>query len=361
MSTLPPIEEREDFIPFGAGPGLVYITLIIGYLLSVLTAAHLTPLNFLVFTTLQVCYIVLHWWLIRNDGKSSQGWQLTLVMALLVGITAAVGLLPLIGLQWDWLLFLVTICVFFLLLPLRRAIGAGILLYVLLVVNLGVLYAWHWSEMYSSLLYLLPAFAFVALFSLVVRVLQYQKERAELLLRQLGESNAELEQAHTQLQEYANEVEELAIVRERTRLAREIHDTLGHYLSILNIQLETISKLQERDPARAAVEIIEARRVTAQSMQEVRNAVAALRPTSIATLKRHSPIFANTRRPAKPWCAYATKMMRWNCLCWTMVAALLRVMHSSKGVASGWLGCASVSNCWVARYRMARLSRAGIV
>jgi len=284
MSTLPPIEEREDFIPFGAGPGLVYITLIIGYLLSVLTAAHLTPLNFLVFTTLQVCYIVLHWWLIRNDGKSSQGWQLTLVMALLVGITAAVGLLPLIGLQWDWLLFLVTICVFFLLLPLRRAIGAGILLYVLLVVNLGVLYAWHWSEMYSSLLYLLPAFAFVALFSLVVRVLQYQKERAELLLRQLGESNAELEQAHTQLQEYANEVEELAIVRERTRLAREIHDTLGHYLSILNIQLETISKLQERDPARAAVEIIEARRVTAQSMQEVRNAVAALRPTSIATL-----------------------------------------------------------------------------
>src|SRR5205823_11321560 len=67
-------------------------------------------------------------------------------------------------------------------------------------------------------------------------------------------------------------------------MAREIHDTLGHYLSILTIQLETISKLQERDPARAAVEIAEARRVASQSMQEVRNAIAALRPTSIATL-----------------------------------------------------------------------------
>jgi signal transduction histidine kinase len=41
---------------------------------------------------------------------------------------------------------------------------------------------------------------------------------------------------------------------------------------------------QERDPARAAVEIAEARRVASQSMQEVRNAIAALRPMSIATL-----------------------------------------------------------------------------
>ena len=124
----------------------------------------------------------------------------------------------------------------------------------------------------------------MALFSLVFRVLEQQRDRAERLLRKLEESNAELEQAHAQLQDYANEVEELTIVRERTRLAREIHDTLGHYLSILNIQLETIGKLQERDPARAVVEIAEARRVAAQSMQEVRNAVTALRPTSVALL-----------------------------------------------------------------------------
>jgi len=119
---------------------------------------------------------------------------------------------------------------------------------------------------------------------LAMRVQEEQRDRAERLLRQLEESNAELERAHKQLQEYADEVEELTIVRERTRVAREIHDILGHHLSILNIQLETISKLQERDPARAAVEITEARRVAAQSMQEVRNAVAALRPVSIATL-----------------------------------------------------------------------------
>ena len=52
----------------------------------------------------------------------------------------------------------------------------------------------------------------------------------------------------------------------------------------LHIQLETISKLQERDPVRAVEEVTEARQVAAQAMQEVRNAVAALRPTSIGTL-----------------------------------------------------------------------------
>src|SRR5712692_2428920 len=131
----------------------------------------------------------------------------------------------------------------------------------------------RWPSIYPSSLTLLAAFGFIAAFSLVLRLLGVQKERAEGLLHQLEESNAELKQAHAQLRSYAMEVEELTIVRERARLAREIHDTLGHYLSILNIQLETISKLQEREPARAVVEIAEARRVAAQSMQEVRNAV----------------------------------------------------------------------------------------
>jgi signal transduction histidine kinase len=274
------INQHEEFILTSAGAGIAYATLIIGYLYTILSTTHLTPLNFLVFSALQVGYVAMLWWM----WKARKGWQLALGMALLAVVTEVVSLLPLIGLQWDWLMFLVTVALSFSFLPLWVAIGAGIFLYVVAIVDLGWLSNWNWPSAYPSMLSLLPAFAFVALFSLVVQILQNQKDRAEHLLSQLGASNAELEQAHRRLQAYADEVEELAIVRERTRLAREIHDTLGHYLSILTIQLETIAKLQERDPARAAVEIAEARRVAAQSMQEVRNAVAALRPTSIATL-----------------------------------------------------------------------------
>jgi len=284
MSSQPATEEREASNLSKAGISAAYITLIIGCLFTILTTTRLTLLNFLVFTVLQVCYSALLWWMIGTAWKRPKRWQLVLAMGLLVLITEAVGLLPVIGLQWDWLLFQVTLALFFILLPLRIAICTGVLLYLAVVINLGWLDKWQWSQVYSSLLTLLPAFIFVALFSLTYRILELQKERAERLLHQLEVANAELERAHAQLQNYASEVEELTIVHERTRLAREIHDSLGHYLSILNIQLETISKLQERNPALAATEIAEARLVAAQSMQEVRNAVAALRPTSIATL-----------------------------------------------------------------------------
>ena len=284
MSSQPTTEEREVIYLSLAGTSVLYTTLIIGYLLTILSATRLTLLNFLLFTALQIGYGVLLWWMVRVVGKSPKQWPLPLAIGLLLVITGAVGLLPATGLQWDWLLFLVTLSLLFTFLPIRLAISAGILLFLAVVLNLGWLSDWQWSQIYPSLLSLVPAFLFVGLSSLFVRMLEMQKERAERLFRQLEASNAELERAHVLLQDYASEVEELTIVRERTRLAREIHDTLGHYLSILTIQLETISKLQERDPARAAVEIAEARRVAAQSMQEVRNAVAALRPTGIAEL-----------------------------------------------------------------------------
>lgn len=284
MSHLPAPAEQEAHIFSRVGPRLGYFTVIIGYLLTILMTAHLTLPDFLVFTVLQACYSMLLWWMTRNVWHYTRGWHIKMAVVLLLGITEIVGLMPLVGLQWDWLLFLVTTALFFLLLPLRSAIGIGMVPYVLVVFNLLLIDGWNWSFVYPSLLRLLPAFAFVAVFSLALRFQQIQGNRTERLLRQLGESSAQLERAHRQLQEYADEVEELTIVRERTRVAREIHDTLGHYLSILNIQLETISKLQERDPARAVVEVAEARRVAMQSMQEVRNAVAALRPASIAML-----------------------------------------------------------------------------
>ncbi len=284
MPDLPSIEEQDGYFFYRLETWLGYITLSIGYLVTILTTRHLSLPGFLVFTVLQVCYCVLLWWIIAHVWRDSSVWRIVPVVTLLVAVTEVVGLLPLMGLAWDWLLFLVTISVFFSILPSRVATGAGIILFALMVVDLFVIDSWNWFAVYPNLLSLLPAFAFVAVFSLAMRVQQEQKDRAEQLLHQLEESNAELERTHKRLQEYADEVEELTIVRERTRLAREIHDILGHHLSILNIQLETIGKLQERDPARVAIEIAEARRVAAQSMQEVRNAVAALRPTSIATM-----------------------------------------------------------------------------
>jgi len=74
----------------------------------------------------------------------------------------------------------------------------------------------------------LSGYVFVAVFTHSAVTAVVQRHRATALLEELNE-------AHARLQIYVDEVEELAVTRERNRLAREIHDTLGHYLAIINV------------------------------------------------------------------------------------------------------------------------------
>jgi two-component system sensor histidine kinase DesK len=69
------------------------------------------------------------------------------------------------------------------------------------------------------------------------------------------------------------DVEEMAKVAERERIARDLHDLLGHTLSVIALKSELASKLADRDPARAADEIREVERVSREALAEVRAAV----------------------------------------------------------------------------------------
>lgn len=88
----------------------------------------------------------------------------------------------------------------------------------------------------------------------------------------------ELAVAHIQLQKYSAQVEELSIIRERNRIAREIHDTLGHALTLLAVQLETATQLEMRGDPRLHERLLEARRVAKACLTDVRRSVEALRP-----------------------------------------------------------------------------------
>lgn len=69
------------------------------------------------------------------------------------------------------------------------------------------------------------------------------------------------------------EVEEMAKVAERERIARDLHDLLGHTLSVIALKSELASKLADRDPARATAEIRAVERVSREALAEVRGAV----------------------------------------------------------------------------------------
>lgn len=71
--------------------------------------------------------------------------------------------------------------------------------------------------------------------------------------------------------------EQLATIAERERIARDLHDLLGHTLSVIVIKSELASKLADIDPARAAAEIRDVERISRNALQEVRHAIHGYR------------------------------------------------------------------------------------
>ncbi len=94
----------------------------------------------------------------------------------------------------------------------------------------------------------------------------------------------ELTTANQQLRAYAVQVEELAIAKERNRLAREIHDGLGHYLTTIHMQIQASQATMNRDPQKAAAALDKALEMTHQALADVRRSVAALRSPAMLDL-----------------------------------------------------------------------------
>ena len=114
--------------------------------------------------------------------------------------------------------------------------------------------------------------------------------RADAARRESQELLAELQEAHRQLQEYALHAEEMAVVQERNRLAREMHDTLGHRLTVAAVQLEGAQRLCSADPERAQDMVGTVREEVREALDELRSAVATLRAPIEADLQLRSSL-----------------------------------------------------------------------
>jgi signal transduction histidine kinase len=91
------------------------------------------------------------------------------------------------------------------------------------------------------------------------------------------QSRDRLEQANAQLRRYALRVEDVATLQERNRIAREIHDSLGHSLTAFNLHLEAVLRLFKSDPDEAQELLVEAKQLAQNSLQNVRQSVSDLR------------------------------------------------------------------------------------
>ena len=127
-----------------------------------------------------------------------------------------------------------------------------------------------------------------------------------LFMRQLH-ARAELQEAHTQLAEYAQQVETLTLEAERQRMARELHDTLAQGLAGLVLQLEALEASLERGKTGQALQIVgQARERARTTLADARRAIDDLRATSATTPKPSPAKWSGLPRPP-------ASLARWKC------------------------------------------------
>jgi two-component system, NarL family, sensor histidine kinase DesK len=99
-------------------------------------------------------------------------------------------------------------------------------------------------------------------------LLAHSAERRNVLMYRLTETRAELAK--------------VAVAEERLRISRDLHDLLGHSLSLITLKAELAGRVIGTDPERAAKEIAELETVARRSLTEVRQAVTSYRQPSLA-------------------------------------------------------------------------------
>ena len=131
----------------------------------------------------------------------------------------------------------------------------------------------------------LMTFTNILLFLLfVLTMIIRQKAENSRILRlnmALSGKNAELHEANVKLQEYSETIKRMTEIEERNRLAREIHDTLGHALTGIVVSADAGKILFDAAPEEAKARFDVIGQTARQGLEDVRRSIRALRPDAL--------------------------------------------------------------------------------
>ncbi|MCD1259578.1 sensor histidine kinase [Paenibacillus athensensis] len=97
----------------------------------------------------------------------------------------------------------------------------------------------------------------------------------------LAENQRQYQLIHEQnnvLEQYANQIEQLTLAEERSRLARELHDTVGHTFTSVIMGMDAVAYLIETSPDKAKEKLDVLRKVTRSGLDEVRRSIHQMAP-----------------------------------------------------------------------------------
>ena len=247
---------------YGWGPW-VYLGFLVFPIASPFLDPHATLMHWLILAGSIGCFLPLHFWAFENEPQlellvKTVGRR-RLIAAGGMTLIGAVGLV--FGLNHGASTFLIYAAAYVAMVGRPRlgwALVAGLMLAtagLFLISQIPFPGRWY-------------AFAPAMVFIPIIAGMQiFQNERAC--------SAARLHLAH-------EEVERLAVIAERERIARDLHDLLGHTLSMITLKSELARKLTKTDPMRAASEMAEVETISRDTLGQVREAVRGYRAKGMA-------------------------------------------------------------------------------
>lgn len=128
----------------------------------------------------------------------------------------------------------------------------------------------------DSLLTALSTYFFTLIFMILFKAQKQDRKKIYVL-------NKELKQQNLRLQEYSLKIEELTLEKERTRVAQELHDSLGHYLMAISMHLDFLEKTIDSSPQKASITIEKTKSIVENSISELRKTVYELKENKIDT------------------------------------------------------------------------------
>ncbi|GAC1357844.1 MAG: hypothetical protein NVSMB42_16940 [Herpetosiphon sp.] len=202
--------------------------------------------------------------------RSVERWPMPFRYAMLYagGQTLLLGLLSRIHPTFAWLSFALLGHISSVVTPRRWLLPMGAVLLVLGGPTgfYAAMSQRHWLDAGSVVF----TFVIIVASYLFTHLMITQRFRLERIVGELQEAKQELENQATQ-------VDELAALRERTRLAREMHDSLGHALVLVNVKLEAAQRLYAVDAGRGEAELKATRELVRDTMNELRHSLSNLR------------------------------------------------------------------------------------
>lgn len=140
----------------------------------------------------------------------------------------------------------------------------------------------NWS-LQQSLLYVGingAALLFALTVSLAIKREAERRVELQVVLAELEQSKAQLQETYNELRESQRRLQDMAITEERARMAREIHDTLAHSMTAIVVTLEAARRRLARGDAAIDEDLSTAQDQARQGLEEVRRSVTQLRSST---------------------------------------------------------------------------------